>query len=75
MRGAGRLRRRGRTTLNERAADERGAGHGIAVTTMKLPFGAIAGASAQATLPASPWRRYALREISHGSKHRSEKPS
>ena len=33
---------------------------------VELAFGAIVGASAQATLPASPERRYALREIKRG---------
>jgi len=42
-----------------------------------LAFGVIAGASAQATLPASPERRYALREIKagFGTKHRFAMPS
>ena len=38
---------------------------------VQLAFGALVGASAQATLPASPERRYALREI----KARFEMPS
>ena len=37
---------------------------------VQLAFGALVGASAQATLPGSPERRYALRE-----KHHSEMPS
>jgi putative restriction endonuclease len=33
---------------------------------VELAFGAIVGASAQATLPAAPERRYALREVKAG---------
>jgi putative restriction endonuclease len=42
-----------------------------------LAFGVIVGASAQATLPASPERRYALREIKARfcTKHRFAMPS
>ena len=36
-----------------------------------LAFGAIVGASAQATLPASPKRRYALREIKARLQHQA----
>jgi putative restriction endonuclease len=44
---------------------------------VELAFGAIVGASAQATLPAAPERRYALREIKQRfcTKHRFETPS
>ena len=44
---------------------------------VQLTFGALVGASVQATLPASPERRYALREIKARlrTKHRSEMPS
>ena len=44
---------------------------------VQLAFGAIVGASAQATLPAAPEHRYALREIKARlcTKHRFETPS
>jgi len=44
---------------------------------VRLAFGMILGASAQATLPASPERRYALREIKAAcaTKHRFAMPS
>jgi hypothetical protein len=43
---------------------------------VQLAFGMIVGVSAQATLPASPERRYALREIkARYTKHRSAMPS
>jgi len=44
---------------------------------VQLAFGVIVGASAQATLPVSPERRYALREIKARlrTKHPFEMPS
>src|SRR5438132_5772113 len=43
---------------------------------VQLAFGALVGASAQAALPASPERRYALREVkARLPKHHSEMPS
>jgi putative restriction endonuclease len=38
---------------------------------VQLAFGALVGASAQATLPASPERRYALREIETSLQHQA----